>query len=156
MRKGWGKEAKLSFMGHALTENRSGLVVDGRLTRATGDAEPVAALDLAEAHLKPGATLGADKGYDARAFVEGLREIGVTPHVAAKARRSAIDGGTTRHEGYARSQRARKRIEEVFGWAKTVAGLRKTRHRGLDRVEWTYLFSLAAYNLTRLPKLLGA
>lgn len=155
-RKGFGKEARLVFMGHALTENRSGLAVDGRLTRATGDAEPAAALDLAETHLHAGATLGADKGYDTRAFVDGLREVGVTPHVARKARGSAIDRRTTRHSGYGVSQRARKRIEEVFGWAKTVGGLRKTRHRGLDRVEWTYLLGLAAYNLTRLPKLLAA
>lgn len=161
MRKGAGKEAKLAFMGHALMENRSGLAVDGRLTRATGDAEPAAALDLAETHLKAGATLGADKGYDVRSLVDDLRERGVTAHVAqnryrtktGRRRRSAIDGRTTRHPGYAVSQRARKRIEEIFGWLKTIGGMRKTRFRGRERVEWAYLFALAAYNLTRLPKL---
>ncbi len=159
IKKSAGKEAKLAYMGHALMENRNGLVVDGRLTRATGDAEPITAVDLAQAHLGPGATLGADKAYDNRRFVDELRDIEVRPHPAQVAptpnRRSAIDRRTTRHASYAASQRARKRIEEIFGWLKTIGGQRKTRFKGLDRVEWSYLFALAAYNLTRLPKLLA-
>src|SRR5690606_2859423 len=130
-RKGRGKEAKLCFMGHSLMENRSGLVVDACLTLADGYAERVAALRMIEprADRPHSITLGADKGYDSAGFVNDLRTMGVTPHVAQNlsGRRSAIDGRTTRHTGYATSQRIRKRIEEVFGWIKTVAGQRKTR-----------------------------
>jgi hypothetical protein len=156
-RKGAGQEAKLCFMGHALMENRHGLVVDACLTRADGHAERIAALHMIEPHAeRPGRiTLGADKGYDVEDFVNELRSLNVAPHVAAKDKGSALDGRTTRHAGYKTSQVIRKRIEEVFGWAKSAAGLRKTRHRGLGRVGWQFTFTLAAYNLIRLPKLLA-
>lgn len=158
-RKGRGKEAKLSFMGHALMENRNGLIVGAVATRASGHAERLAAIALIEPHAeRPRAiTLGGDKGYDAKDFIEELRERAVTPHVAQndKGRRSAIDRRTTRHPGYAVSIRIRKRIEEAFGWAKTVAGLRKLRHRGLPKVDWQFTLAMTAYNLVRLPKLLG-
>jgi len=157
-RKGRGKEAKLCFLGHALMENRHGLVVDACLTEATGHAERTAALHMIEprADRPRRVTLAADKGYDAQDFVNELRAMNVTPHVAAKARDSAIDHRTTRHASYQTSQRVRKRIEEAFGWAKSAAGLRKTRHRGLGRVGWQFTFTMAAYNLVRLPKLLAA
>jgi transposase len=159
-RKGRGKEAKLSFMGHALMENRNGLIVGAVATRASGHAERLAALHLVDPHAdRPQkVTLGGDKGFDTQDFVAELREINVTPHVAqnTNGRRSAIDGRTTRHPGYAVSLRIRKRIEEAFGWAKTVAGLRKARHRGLPKIDWQFTFAMAAYNLIRLPKLLGA
>jgi transposase len=158
-RKGSGKEARLCFLGHALMENRSGLVVGACLTRADGHAERVAALALIEPYAdRPRAiTLGADKGFDAEDFVNELRAMRVTPHVAqnTSGRRSAIDGRTTRHAGYALSQRIRKRIEEAFGWIKTVAGQAKTRFRGVARVELAFTFAAAAYNLVRLPKLLA-
>jgi transposase len=159
-RKGPGMEARLCYIGHGLMENRSGLIVDTRLTRVSGHAERLAALEMIEPWGdRPRAiTLGADKGYDARDFVMELRELNVRPHVAQNicARRSAIDRRTTRHPGYAVSQRVRKRIEEAFGWIKTVAGLRQTRFRGLARVDLTFTFAAAAYNLVRLPKLLAA
>ena len=159
-RKGHGKEAKLCFMGHALMENRNGLIVGAVATLASGHAERLAALHLVEPHAdRPQKiTLGGDKGFDTGDFVAELREINVTPHVAqnTNGRRSAIDGRTTRHPGYTVSLRIRKRIEEAFGWAKTVAGLRKARHRGLPKVDWQFTFAMAAYNLVRLPKLLGA
>ena len=159
-RKGAGKEAKLCFMGHALMENRNGLIVGAVATRASGHAERLAALHLIEPHAdRPRqVTLGADKGFDARDFVAELREINVTPHLAqnTSGRRSAIDGRTTRHAGYEVSQRIRKRIEEAFGWAKTAAGLRKARHRGLPKIDWQFTLAMAAYNLVRLPKLLGS
>ena len=158
-RKGPGKEARLSFMGHALMENRNGLIVDAVTTRASGHAERLAALALIEPHAdRPHpVTLAADKAYDTADFVMELRERTVTPHVAQNqsGRRSAIDGRTTRHPGYAISQRIRKRIEEAFGWAKTVAGLRKMRHRGLPKIGWQFTLAMAAYNLVRLPKLLA-
>jgi transposase len=158
-RKGPGQASKLAYMGHVLMENRNGLAVDARLTRATGTAERDAALAMIDD--RPGAhrlTLGADKAYDAAAFVGALRRRSVSPHVTqnTNGRRSAIDRRTTRHPGYAVSLRIRKRIEEVFGWVKASAGLRKTRHRGLDRVGWTFTLTVAAYNLVRLPKLLGS
>jgi transposase len=158
-RKGPGKEARLVFMGHALMENRNGLVVGAVATRASGHAERLAALALIEPHAgrpQP-VTLGTDKGYDSADFVMELREQAVTPHLAQNqsGRRSAIDGRTTRHPGYAVSQRIRKRIEEAFGWAKTVAGLRKLRHRGLPKVDWQFTLAMAAYDLVRLPKLLA-
>jgi len=158
-RKGPGKEARLAFMGHALMENRHGLVVGAVATRASGHAERLAALSLIEpvAGRPRPVTLGADKGYDAADFVMECRELAVSPHVAQNqsGRRSAIDGRTTRHPGYAVSQRIRKRIEEAFGWAKTVAGLRKLRHRGLPKVDWQFTLAMAAYDLVRLPKLLA-
>ena len=156
-RKGSGMEAKLSFIGHGLMENRSGLLVDARLTLVSGHAERLAALEMIEAYAdRPSAiTLGADKGYDAADFVEELRSMNVRPHVAQKARSSAIDGRTTRHQGYATSQRIRKRIEEAFGWIKTIAGLRKSRFIGRAKTDWAFTFAATAYNLVRLPKLLA-
>ncbi|BCH34931.1 hypothetical protein MesoLjLc_68610 [Mesorhizobium sp. L-8-10] len=155
-RKGRGKEAKLCFMGHGLMENRHGLLVDACLTFADGHAERVAALHMIEprADRPQTITLGADKAYDAQDFINELK---VTPHVAQNTggRSSAIDGRTTRHSGYAVSQRIRKRIEEAFGWIKTVAGQAKTKLRGRDRVGWAFTFNAAAYNLVRLPKLLA-
>jgi transposase len=159
-RKGPGKDAKLCFMGHALMENRNGLVVDACLTPANGHAERVAALHMIEPRAdRPQAiTLGADKAYDAEDFVNELRSMKVTPHVAqnTSGRSSAIDGRTTRHAGYAVSQRIRKQIEEAFGWIKTIAGQEQTKFRGCDRVGWAFTFAAAAYNLTRLPKLIAA
>ena len=157
-RKGPGQPAKLAYLGHVLMENRHALVVDTRLTLATGTAEREAALEMVAD--RPGnhrITLGADKAYDVAEFVADLRERNVTPHVAQNTtnRRSAIDGRTTRHPGYALSGRVRKRIEEVFGWTKTAAGLRKTHHRGLARVGWRFTLTATAYNLVRLPKLVG-
>jgi transposase len=157
-RKGPGMEAKLCFIGHALMENRQGLFVDTRLTRVSGRAERLAALDMIEPRAdRPGAiTLGGDKGFDAADFVMELREINVTPHIAQNtSRTSAVDARTTRHPGYAISQRIRKRIEEGFGWMKTVAGVRKTKYRGLKKVGWAFTLAAAAYNLIRLPKLLA-
>jgi transposase len=157
-RKGPRKEAKLSFIGHGLMENRSGLLVDACLTSADGHAERMAALHVIEPHAdRPNKiTLGGDKGFDSADFVNELRSMNVTPHVAQNTsnRRSAIDGRTTRHSGYAVSQRIRKRIEEAFGWIKTVAGQEKTRFRGVARVGFAFTFTAAAYNLVRLPKLL--
>jgi transposase len=159
-RKGPGKEAKLCFIGHALMENRHGLFVDACLTPADGHAERIAALHMIEPRAdRPRAiTLGADKAYDAEDFVNELRAMKVTPHVAQNTSRraSAIDGRTTRHVGYTISQRIRKRIEEGFGWIKTIAGQEKTRFKGRDRVGWAFTFAAAAYNLARLPKLMAA
>ena len=157
-RKGEGKEAKLCYMGHALMENRNGLVVEACLTHADGHAERNAALAMIEprADRPVRITLGADKGYDAEDFVNELRTMNVSPHVAAKAKGSAIDGRTTRHPGYALSQRIRKRIEEPFGWSKTVGPIAKTMLRGLEHVGAQFTLTLATYNLVRLPKLLGA
>jgi IS5 family transposase len=139
-------------------ENRAGLLVDAALTEADGHAERVAALHMIEPHAdRPNAiTLGGDKGFDSADFVNEMRSMNVTPHVAQNPsnRRSAIDGRTTRHPGYAVSQRIRKRIEEAFGWIKTVAGQDKTRFRGVARVGFAFTFAAAAYNLIRLPKLL--
>lgn len=156
-RKGPGKEAKLCFMGHALMENRSGLIVDACLTEASGHAERVAALAMIEPRAdRPGRiTLGADKGYDTQDFVNELRSMSVTPHVAAKVAGSAIDGRTTRHAGYAASQRIRKRIEEAFGWSKTIGPAARTMLRGIERVGAQFTFTLAGYDLARLPKLLA-
>ena len=158
-RKSPGTGAMLCFMGHALMENRSGLIVQGELTQADGHAERQAALEMIHRH-SPGSTrrltLGADKGYDAAGFVHDLREACVTPHVAQKARHSAIDRRTTRHAGYALSIKHRKRIEEAFGWAKTVGGMAQTMYRGLDRVRSRFIMTMAANNLARLPRLLAA
>ena len=159
-KKGQGKEAKLCFMGHALMENRNGLIIGATATRASGHAERLAAQHLIEPHAERAQriTVAAGKGYDTQDFVAEMREINVTPHVAQNdnGRRSAIDGRTTRHPGYVASLRIRKRIEEAFGWAKTVAGLRKARHRGLPKIDWQFTFAMAAYNLVRLPRLLAA
>ena len=136
-------------------DNRHGLAVAGRLTLATNRSEREAALEMAADDM-PGqgrATLGADKGYDVRWFVETLRALKITPHIAAKAKYGTIDGRTTRHTGYEVSQRKRKRVEQVFGWLKVVGMMRKTRHRGLRRVGWMFVFSLAAHNLVRMRNL---
>ena len=158
-RKGAGKEAKLSFTGHLLMENRNGLVVDARLTPATGTAEREAAIDmLNEVPGRDRITVGADKAYDTADFVANLRAMKVTPHVAQNInahRGSNIDARTTRHAGYEISQVIRKRIEEANGWIKTVAGMARTLHRGVDRVEWMFHLRATAYDLVRLPKLLA-
>ena len=152
-KKAKGHEAKLCYLGHVLIENRHGLVVNTRLTRATGRAEWEAAWAMAKAiRGRRRATLGADKHYDDRDFVECLRMLNVTPHVAQK-ELTALDARTTRHAGYGVSQRFRKRVEEVFGWLKTVGLLRQTRHRGRDRVGWMFTFTVAVYNLVRLRNL---
>jgi transposase len=156
-RKSRGSGAVLAYRGHLLTENRNGLVVSALTTRAYGSAERDAALLMAEA--LPGTnrvTLGADKGYDAREFINELRHMEITPHVAENDtnRRSAVDERTTRHAGYQLSQKARKRIEEVFGWMKSIGLLRKVRHRGLERVGWMFTFTAAAYNLVRIRNLM--
>ena len=153
-----GQPAKLCHLGHVVMENRSGLVVAASLTPATGTAEREAAVAMVEAlGGDQRITLGADKAYDTADFIAEMRRLRVTPHVAQNDtnRRSAIDGRTTRHPGYAVSLRKRKRIEEVFGWMKTAAGMRKTRHRGTARVGWMFTLTAAAYNLVRMPKLLG-
>lgn len=153
-KKGKGKEAKLCFMGHGLMENRHGLLVDACLTQADGHAERMAALCMIEpfADRPQPITLRADKGYDARDFVNELRSMRVTPHVAqnTSGRRSAIDGRTTRHRGYGVSLRVRKRIEEAFGWIKTIARQDKTRFRGRDRVGWAFLNSKLPISRTGL------
>jgi transposase len=157
-RKSGGHEAKLSYCGNVLIENRNGFVVDAELLQANGTAERDAALLMLER--VPGVervTVGADKGYDSKEFVSETRQMKVTPHIARNEKRrggSALDGRTVRHAGYQVSQRKRKRIEEVFGWLKTVAMLRKTRHRGLFRVGWVFTFAAAAYNLVRMRNLL--
>jgi len=158
-RKSRGAESRLSYMGHLLTENRNGLVVDVRLTQATGMAEREAAIDmLRQKEVSRRITLGADRGYDIAQFVTQLRAMTITPHVAQNTtnRRSAIDGRTTRHEGYATSQRKRKRVEEVFGWLKTVALQRKTRFLGPERTGWMFTLAAAAYNLVRMRNLQAA
>ena len=159
-RKGSGKEAKLSFMGHALTENRNGLVVETELTQASGRAERDAAKQMI-VRRSPGArriTVGADKGYDTRDFVADLRDFNVTPHVAqnVSGRRSAIDERTTRHPGYGVSQRKRKQIEEPFGWGKTIGGLTRPMLRGARKLGFKFTLTMIGYNLIRLPKLLEA
>ena len=153
-----GAAAMLCFMGHTLMENRNGFVVQAELTHADGYGERKAALEMINRH-SPGSTrrltLGADKGYDSANFVAELRRMVVTPHVAQKARRSAIDGRTTGHPGYALSQRHRKKIEEPFGWAKTVGGMAQTTLRGVERVCARFTLTMAANNLARLPKLIA-
>jgi len=160
-KKSRGSESKLSFMAHVWMENRNGFVVDTRLTKSTGKAERESAWVMAwrvtRGHRR--ITLGGDKNYDTQQMAASLRAIGVTPHVAQNEhqnRSSAIDAGTARHPGYAVSQGKRKRVEELFGWIKTVAGLRKTRHRGRKRVGWMFTFAAAAYNLVRLRNLMFA
>ncbi|HEY4086807.1 MAG TPA: IS5 family transposase [Bryobacteraceae bacterium] len=158
-KKSRGAEARLAYLGHVLTENRNGLIVDVRTTQAGGTAERDAAIEMLSG--KPSSkrvTLGGDRGYDTRGFVAATRDLNVTPHVAQNNnhRRSAIDDRTTRHDGYAVSQRKRKRVEEVFGWMKTVALQRKTRFRGLARVGWMFTFAAAAYNLVRMRNIQAA
>lgn len=159
-RKGEGKEAKLSYSGNLLVENRHGLIVNAEVLEANGTAERDAALVMLEQ--LPGTrrvTVGADKAYDTADFVAECRGLKVTPHVAQNQNRrggSALDGRTTRHAGYALSQRKRKRIEESFGWLKTIALLRKVRHRGIFKVGWVFTFAAAAYNLVRMRNLLPA
>ena len=158
-KKSKGSEAKLAYLGHVLMENRNGLVVRPRLTLASGRAEREAALEMIPTRLGPGRiTVGADKNYDTREWVKQVRRCGATPHVAQnnKNRSSAIDGRTTRHAGYAISQKKRKRVEEIFGWMKTVALMRKVRHRGRKRVGWMFTWAAAAYNLVRIRSLIGA
>jgi transposase len=159
-RKGAGRESKLSYSGNLLVENRNGLIVAAEVLQANGTAERDAALLMLEQ--LPGSqpvTVGGDKGFDTRGFVAECRNMRVTPHVAQNHRRrggSAIDGRTTRHPGYAVSQRKRKRIEECFGWLKTIALLRKLRHRGVGKVDWIFTFACAAYNLVRMRNLAAA
>ena len=158
-RKGAGKEARLCYAGHSLIENRHGLITQCELTQASGSAEREAGLRLLEKERtrrgRGRMSVAADKGYDTADFVAGVRALGVTPHVAAKRRCSAIDGRTSRHASYATSQRRRKLIEEGYGWMKDVAGLRKLRHRGQAKVSALFTFACAAYNLVRLRKLLA-
>ena len=158
-RKSNGNEAKLSYLGQVMIENRNGLIVDAMLTTADGRAEADAAILMAarlrDQRRSGRITLGADKAYDQRELVQTLRQFGVTSHVAQnnRRRRSAIDGRTTRHVGYAISQRRRPLIEKVFGWLKPVGGLRKVKLRGLEKVSWLFHYAAAAYNLWRIPRL---
>jgi transposase len=149
------EKSRLCYLGHALMENRNGLAVDLETTLATGTAEREAARAMVARALKRGSTLGADKNYDVAEFVLAMRDHGVTPHVARKKVGSAIDGRTTRHAGYAVSLRKRKRVEEIFGWAKTVGGLRKAKFIGLAKVKAQTVFTLIAYNLTRMATIFG-
>jgi len=157
-RKSGGHESKLAYCGNVLIENRNGLVVDTELLQCNGTAERDAAMLMAErVERTERITLAADKGYDTKDFVSEMRGMHVTPHVSQNTKRaggSAIDGRTTRHTGYEVSQRKRKRIEEVFGWIKTVGTLRKTRHRGLETVRWVFTFTATAYNLVRMRNLM--
>ena len=158
-KKAQGREAHLGYLGHVLMEHRSGLIVDAVVTPADGQGERYAGLEMV--HRVPGdhrITVAADKAYDDRFFVGELRQLRATPHVAQRAatprRRSAIDARTTRHPGYAVSQRERKRVEQAFGWMKTIGGLRKLHHRGGRLIDWIFTFTAAAYNLVRLRRLL--
>ena len=158
-RKSGGHEAKLAYCGNVMIENRNGLVVDTELLQCNGTAERDAAMLMAQrVEGTERITVGADKAYDTKDFVSEMRGMNVTPHVSQNTKRpggSAIDGRATRHEGYQVSQRKRKRIEEVFGWMKTVGTLRKTRHRGLQTVRWVFTFTAAAYNLVRMRNLMS-
>jgi transposase len=158
-RKSGGHEAKLAYCGNVMIENRNGLVVDTELLQCNGTAERDAAMLMAErVEGCERITVAADKAYDTKDFVSEMRGMNVTPHVSQNTKRpggSAIDGRTTRHEGYQVSQRKRKRIEEVFGWIKTVGTLRKTRHRGLETVRWVFTFTATAYNLVRMRNLMS-
>jgi transposase len=159
-KKGQGKESKLSFMGHVVIDNRHGLVVSTRYTQATGRAEREAAEAMVKGvkqRRRSRVTLGADKAYDTADFVYRMRGLEVTPHVAQNTtnRSSAIDERTTRHEGYAISQRKRKLVEEIFGWLKTIGLMRKTRHKGVDRGGWMFAFTNAVYNLIRIRNILA-
>ena len=157
--KSGGQAAKLQFMGHVIMENRNGLVVDARLTQATGTAEREAAFEMSTA-LNLGSTLGADKGYDTSEHGENLSDIGIKSHVAqnihAKKRTSSIDGRTTRHAGYEVSQRKRMRIEEIFGWAKTIGLMRRPMLRGTRKMDWMFTFCLSVFNVVRISNLVAA
>jgi transposase len=158
-KKSYGKESKLSYLGHTLVENRNGLIASAMATSADGHAERDAALLMVDELMRRGKkkriTLGADKAYDVKDFVDTVRELGVVPHVAQNNtnRRSAIDGRTTRHPGYAISLSKRWLVEKPFGWMKQIGGLRKIKLRGLEKVEWLFVFTCAAFNLLRIPKL---
>jgi len=156
-KKSSGKEARMSYLGHALMENRNGIIIDGTISHATGTAEREAAVEMvAEVAGTKRITVGGDKGYDTKDFVEEMRGLEVTPHVSQNVSRkggSAIDGRTTRHAGYAVSLRIRKRIEEAFDWIKTIGNLRKTRHRGIAKVDWYFTLAISAYNLVRMRNL---
>jgi len=155
-RKSLGQEAKLCFMGHVLTENRNGLIVEASVTEAGTRQEWSAGVDMLSVQpIRPGQTVGADKGYDVGAFVTPCRELGFTPHVASKARWSRIDRRTTRHDGYQVSQKKRKRVEEPFGWMKTYGLLAKLRHRGRENVDWLFRLTATAYNITRMKGLMA-
>lgn len=155
-RKGKGKEAKLSFMGHILTENRNGLIVEAMVSEAGTRQEWLAGVDMLTVQpTRPGQTVGADKGYDVGPFVKPCRELQFTPHVASRQRGSRIDKRTTRHPGYEVSQRKRKRVEEPFGWMKTYGLLNKLRHRGQKKVDWLFRLTATAYNITRLKGLMA-
>lgn len=155
-RKGPGKEAKLTYMGHIVTENRNGLIIEATVTEAGGRQEWLAATELlSRQSIRSGQTIGADKGYDVGPFVEPCREMAITPHVAARKKGSCIDGRTTRHEGYEVSQRKRKQVEQPFGWMKTYGLMRKLRHRGQDTVDWLFRLTATAYNITRLKRLMA-
>lgn len=156
-KKAQGREARLGYLGHVLMEHRSGLIVRTAVTPADGYGERDAALVMIETVPGPQRiTVAADKGYDTRDFVAGVRAMAATPHVAQHTtkRRSAIDGRTTRHPGYAISQQKRKLVEQGFGWMKTIGGLRKLRHRGGPLVQWIFTFTAAAYNIVRMRRLL--
>ena len=154
LKKSAGGEARLSYMGHVLMENRNGFVVDSLLTIGSGTAEREAASTMLDAlGGSKRITVGADKAYDVPQFVGDLRDMKVTPHVARKGEGSSIDARTVRHGGYLVSQKVRKRVEEIFGWMKTVGAHRKTRYRGIQRVSWAFTFAAAAYNLVRMRNL---
>ena len=152
-RKGSGREVTLAYLGHVLFDNRHGLVANVFVTAATGTAEREAASWMLAVSAPPGSTVGGDKGDDVAGVVDQVRALAVTPHIAHKARYSAIDGRTTRHPGYQVSLRKRTLVEQVFGWLKTVGGPRKLRHRGGALVDWNVTFAAAAYNLVRLRTL---
>ena len=159
-KKGKGKEAKLSYIGNVMTENRNGFVVEAELRPVSGSVEREAAAAMIVRH-SPSAqriTVGADKGFDTADFVADMRAFNVTPHVAQNmtARRSAIDGRTTRHSGYGISQRKRKRVEEPFGWGKTIGGLARPMLRGVKKLDFKFIWTMAAYDLIKLPRLIGA
>jgi IS5 family transposase len=153
-RKGKGKEAKLAYMGHILMENRNGLAVGVSVTQATGTGEREAAAEMINSlGGTKRLTCGADKGYDTQGFVTELRGMNVTPHIAKKAIGKTIDGRTTRHKGYEISQVKRKRVEEIFGWAKTVGLIRKAKMRGMEKIDWLFTMSIAVFNLVRIRNL---
>ena len=150
-RKGFGKEAKLSYMGHIVTENRNGFIVEAQVTPAGMRQEWLAGVAMLSNQASGSRqTVGADKGYDTRLFVDGCRELGITPHVAAKKAQSRLDARTTRHDGYQQSQLARKTVEEPFGWMKHFGLLHKLRHRGREKVDWVFRFTAAVYNVVKL------
>jgi transposase len=159
-KKGKGKEAKLSYMGHVLMENRNGLAINAEATQSTGTAEREASIEMLEESKpkKKKATLAGDKNYDTAKHVENLRSNNTTPHVAQNNtnRKSAVDGRTTRHKGYEISQRKRKQVEEIFGWTKVIGNVKKLKHKGLEMADWMFTLNIAGYNLVRLIKLIPA